>query len=166
MYNQTEEALHILQHQLLPDLFYQGGAGFVELLREEEPNLLFQVFSELMAKYGYLPPYGPEEFERSMILLTAEEVPEHLREFAFIVTWPEPTAPLLCHRSYLLCDATCRHQGYFTVERMKNNGLPCLYGWNPDHTHQFFGIVSRNEGYQLKKVAEMYCQTLAAAQLF
>ena len=149
-------ALHILQHKLLPGLFYEGKAGFVEFITDKEPNGIYEVFRQIIAAEQVDSPYEPEAFSRKMLELTDGRTADAYKEFALIVTYPEPEIASLCFKSFFLFNATCSHRAYYTLEKMEMNGKPYIYEWNEDLTHPFRGTVSFDEEMQLRRLVELY----------
>ena len=153
---EIRDALHLLEHKLLPDLFFEGKAGFIDYATDREPNGIFEAFRQIVESKNVENPYAPEDFERHMIELTDGRTADEYKEFALIVSYPEPEIASLCFKSFFLFDATCSNQAYFTLEKMEKNGNPYIYDWNPDGTHPFRGTVSFNETDQLRRLVGLY----------
>ena len=158
MRDMTREAFHILEHKLLPELFFEGRAGFIDFATDTEPNGIFEVFRQIAEAKQMENSFRADEFQRRMIELTDQRTADPYKEFALIVTYPEPEISSLCFKSFFLFDATCTNQAYYTLERVEKNGKPYLYSWEKDLTRKFCGTTSFDEEKQLRRIVELYLQ--------
>jgi hypothetical protein len=158
MQDKMRDAFHILEHKLLPELFFEGKAGFIDYATDKDPNGIFEVFRQIVETKALENPFSAGQFRRKMIELTDGRTADPYKEFALIVTYPEPEVASLCFKSFFLFDATCTTQGYYTLERVERNGKPYLYAWEKDLTRKFFGTISFDEEKQLRRIVEIYLQ--------
>lgn len=144
--------MYLLQHKLLPELFYLKKETFLyKLLRNAGETLVF--FWNSLAAEAPIPaecPFSAEEIKVRMKKLITD------RGMGVVValTFPEPDVPTLCRAVYFCCHETGR-AAYFTSELSFDSSY-VLGGWNENGAHLNYGTCVDTPDEELFEVQALF----------
>lgn len=131
-------ALYNLEHNILPNLFYEDKETFIGALigyEEDGKNLLLTLFNEACSSIGIENPYSEDDFSFDIFKIKDELV-------VCVVNFPEPTEPPLSYCSYMVFDLDFKRTSFFCIEcgiGETEENLPFIGGWDKSGKHLNFG---------------------------
>ncbi|MBQ9046815.1 MAG: hypothetical protein IJ120_02835 [Solobacterium sp.] len=143
---------YMIEHRLLPELFYEKGAEFVaDFLQDKE--LLFRIADSLFRKHGIENPYACEQFATEAIRITDSILVMKL-------CFPEPEEEPLCCCSYAVFDPLFTNMRYFCIEKgsAASGELPFVCAWTEDGTHVNYGSCSFRENEDMIECLKHYIE--------
>ncbi len=121
---------YLVEHKILPYLFYNGGPRFLGTLLSERGSALCALYDEIL---GGLPnPYKPSDFT-FIPRVFSDELNTSL---VLQIIMPEPEKPLHCTSVYLCIEAPVGERLYITSEySFDSRSHLCAWMEGPIHFH-------------------------------
>ena len=148
MDTKTAALLAYLEHQFIPEIFYDDERDLIYTLHEH-PTMLFDVFSMMCKDHDQENPFSKEEFSGETYSMDPEK-----EWFGTLLRFPEPApdAPH-CYEMYLFHDKDMQRKAVFALEAatsqegepgklvsyLNRKGEPRNFGgWPVDEKQDFF----------------------------
>lgn len=130
-----KEARYYMEHQLLPKLFFEKKAEFINSILDEENNLLYEFITQICEEENISCPYKAEQYKISNYKIGDYE---HMIK----ATFPSPEETPLCSKAYFMFDEEFNNIRYFTVECATEKGKKQKYylcAWDEERSHLNYG---------------------------
>lgn len=130
-----KEVRYYIEHQLLPELFFEQKSDFIDAMLDEERNLLYECMTKICEEENIPCPYKEEQYK-----IDCYKIGEN--EYMIKAIFPTPEETPLCSKVYFMFDEEFNNIQYFTVERDQVKGKKQVYhlcGWDEEHNHLNYG---------------------------
>lgn len=130
-----KKARYYMEHQLLPELFFEDKSDFIDAILDEDRNLLYEFMIKVCEEENISCPYKEEQYKVDFYKISETE-------YMIKATFPLPEDTPLCSKVYFMFDECFDNLKYYTIERNQIKGKKRIYylcGWDEEHNHLNYG---------------------------